>query len=76
MPADVLISAPWFDLFGIDCLESASSVMRKYLEVTFRPQVPNNLSKSAYKSLVKGMNSTQGSNMSIGSGRGRVVKVA
>jgi len=59
MPANVLISAPWFQSFGIEDLESAALVMRQYLEATFKPQIPDNLSSSAYKSLVKGYKTSE-----------------
>ena len=58
IPADILIASPWFESFGIADLESAVQVMQAYINATYQPQQPDNLSSSAWQSQLKRLRST------------------
>ena len=53
IPADILIASPWFESFGIVDLESAVQVMYDYVDVSYEPQQPEQLSSSAWQSRFK-----------------------
>lgn len=53
IPAHILIGSPWFEKFGIEDIESAVQVMHKYVNVSYEPQQPENLSSSAWQKHVR-----------------------
>lgn len=53
IPADILIASPWFESFGIVDLESAVQVMFDYVDASYEPQQPEQLSSSAWQARFK-----------------------